>query len=159
MNMIEHEPAAFLERELAAEASRFRAHAREAARHRGVAWSACAPERPIARSREGLIRQAQQTFEARRAWRETEAGRFLRAITEGQLIAAAAHRLCEQARAAWSRNFAAEQETCASAAEELEAYALQLLKNARLARRAAPSAPRPGRGDDARSATPPVAHE
>lgn len=159
MEAIEHEAAVFLERELAAEASRSRAHAREAARHRGVAWSACAPEPLAPRSRQDLIRQARETLEARQTWRETEAGRFVRAITQGQLIAGAAHRLCDQARAAWSRNFATEQAACASAARELEAYALQLLKNARRARRAAPTAPRSGRGADARSATPPAARE
>lgn len=134
--MANPELARLIEVETAAEASRVRAHRREADRHRGVAWAACGPEAYAPRSPQDLARQAQGILEARAAWRESAAGRFLNAVVEGQSAAASAHQACERARAAWSRDFAGEAEACAAAAQELEHQARRLGRSARLAWRA-----------------------
>src|SRR5689334_2825513 len=115
--------AASLENEIAAEAVRQDIHAREAARHRGVAWSALAPEPPSPASFEILTQRARHAAEARRAWRASASARFVNAIVTGQQAAGLAHQACERARAAWSRDFMAEAQRCAEAASELEGLA------------------------------------
>lgn len=142
-----------LRSEVAAEGQRARAHAREAARHGGVAWSGCAPEPFRARSADEIRETARRKAEDRATWRRTASGRFLAATTAGQRAAAAAHQACERARAAWSRDFDGEVAACAAAAEDMKAEALRLLASARLARQAALSADAPPRAHAAAATT------
>jgi hypothetical protein len=138
------------ETELVAETQRARAHAREAARARGVSWSACGPGAFSRRPAAELFGVAQPKFESRKAWRESASGRFANAIAAGRQAAAAAHQACERAQAAWSRDFEAEAAACAAAIQDLETEALSLLRTAREAAQSlsslGPSPTDPARG-------------
>lgn len=154
-----NELAASLETEIAAEAVRRDAHIAEDARHRGVAWSACAPAPYDAIPLETLTRRAQAVTHARNAWRTTAPARFIKAVAEGQRTAGLAHQACERARAAWSRDFAGETPFCLGVAAELEGLALSLLRSARRARRAARASLPPGHADDAKTSSRAAARE
>ena len=157
MDAADQEIARLVEAEFAAEACRAAAHAREAARHRGVTWSACGPDAFVPTPGAELLGRARRLQAGRSAWRETAAGRFAKAVAEGQRIAGAAHQACERARAAWSRDFAGEAGACLAAAVELENLAQRLADAARRARGAAASTLPSERGCGARTAPPPDA--
>ncbi|HVI33828.1 hypothetical protein [Phenylobacterium sp.] len=99
-----------------AEDARAQAHAREAARHRGVCWSAMGPGpyRPPAPER--LEAEAALRLAALDAWRKGGPGRLCAALAEAQ-------RAVEAARGAVSRGLDREAERCRRALAELETAA------------------------------------
>ncbi|MDP3854370.1 hypothetical protein [Phenylobacterium sp.] len=129
--------AAWLAAEIQAEQWRQARADRAAARHRGVCWSGLGQGPYEPQGAEALLAEARAKFARRRAWRDSPAGGFMRAVTESQVAACAAHEAAEQARAACSRDANGEAGACAAAASELEAQARALLASAKAARRAA----------------------
>jgi hypothetical protein len=126
--------ANLLQAERSTENARRQLHAKDAQRHRGVSWSGLSPG-PFEPRPEATLREAaEERFTARHAWRTAPAGRFLSAIAQAQQTAAAAHAVGEAARASVARNFEAELQACAAAAEDLERHAQALIVTARLAR-------------------------
>ena len=99
--------------EQAAEAARALAHAREAGRHAGVAWSGLAPDRFRARTPEILARDAAVRLAALQRWRQTRQGRLLTAMTE-------AERCVERVRSCLARGLAASDARCGLALSGLE---------------------------------------
>jgi hypothetical protein len=99
--------------EEAADAARALAHAREAARHAGVAWSGLAPDAFRARTPENMTRDAATRLAALQHWRQTRQGRLLAAMTE-------AERAVERVRACIARGLAANDARCGVALGELE---------------------------------------
>jgi len=112
-------------------------HAREAARHRGVAWSGFAPEPYEGRPLDVLRAEALAMEQRRQSWREGRAGRLLSAVAAAQKAAQAAHAAAEAIRAALSRSEGGEPDCCGEAADQVEAHAMTLLKAAQAARRLA----------------------
>ncbi|MFN3522222.1 MAG: hypothetical protein ACK4YQ_08225 [Phenylobacterium sp.] len=108
---------------------------REAARHRGVAWSGFAPPPALVRPPQALDAEAREKLARLDAWRASDAGRLLAAIAESQRAAAAAHAAGEAARAALARNPREPTEGCMAAAEEMAARTLAACRAARRARR------------------------
>jgi hypothetical protein len=87
-----------------AEAVRAAAHAREAARQRGVSWSGLGPG-PFRRRSPGEINTAAQAMaSALEAWRASRRGRLNAALARVQALARAAHAAAEQAQAALARD-------------------------------------------------------
>jgi hypothetical protein len=101
---IDPELANMLRAELAAETARRDHHRSEARRHDGVAWSGVSPAPAPPRPLKDLKAQAEARLAARRAWRESDEGRLVAAISEYQAAARAAYTAGERARAALSRS-------------------------------------------------------
>jgi hypothetical protein len=120
--------------ERSAEHARRQLHAQDAWRHRGVSWSGLSSGPFEPQSELALQKATEGRLAARQIWRATPAGRFLSAIAQAQQAAEAAHTVGETARASVARNFEAELQTCAAAADELERHAQALITTARLAR-------------------------
>ncbi|HEY8572504.1 hypothetical protein [Phenylobacterium sp.] len=79
------------------------AHAREAARSRGVAWSGLDPGPFGRRSSEALLRDACALHDALAARRESPAGRLSVALAKAQAAARDAHSAAEALRGALAR--------------------------------------------------------
>ena len=126
----------FITQELAFEGARVDAHAREAARSRGVAWSGLGPEPWRPRSAAQVEASARARLERLQAWRASAAGRFLAAVASAQRAAETAHVAGEAARAAVARGMDHGANSCRQAADALEAEGRALLAAARAARRA-----------------------
>jgi hypothetical protein len=99
--------------EEAIDAARALAHAREAARHSGVAWSGLGPEPFGGRAAEALARDAAARLAALRHWRLSRTGRLLAAMTD-------AERAVEAVRACAARGLAANDARCGLALGDLE---------------------------------------
>jgi hypothetical protein len=109
-----------------AETVRAAAHAREAGRQRGVAWSGLGPE-PYRRRSPGEITTAATAMAAAlTAWRASRRGRLNAALVRVQALAKAAHAAADQAQAALARDADG---PCPLA--ELNAHATALLAAAR----------------------------
>jgi hypothetical protein len=126
-----------LQAELAREAVRAVAHAREAARYSGVSWSGFAPSPYEPRSVEALEAAAKVAEARRKAWRASPAGKVLSAVSAAQAAAEAAHRAAEDVRAAQNRDGQGDVARRKTAAAEVEAQARALLAAARALRQAA----------------------
>ncbi len=122
--------------ERAVDAARVAWSAREARRGAGVAWSGMAGAALAPAESTDLLAAARARLATRRAWNESAHGRFVVAVGLAQVAARAAHAAGERARAAASRDFEAERQACAQAAQDLRAAALALLRGARAARAA-----------------------
>jgi len=119
-----------------AETARAAAHAREASRHAGVAWSGLAPDPFRPRSPLAIAAAAERRIADLAAWRGSTTGEVMSAIAEAQRAAHAAHAAGEAARAALSRGLDEEIGRCETAAAEMAALALAASRAARRARRA-----------------------
>ena len=123
------------------EAVRAAAHAREARRYEGVAWSGFAPEAYRPRTAAALETAAAAILARRKAWREGTPGRILSAVAMAQSAAESAHAAGEAIRAALSRDAERELDRCAQMMAAMEAQGLALLAAARAAREALGGAP------------------
>jgi hypothetical protein len=99
--------------EEAADAARALAHAQEAGRHAGVAWSGLAPEPFRERTSEALAQDVASRLAALQRWRASRTGRLLTAMGE-------AERAVESVRACAARGLAANDARCGVALGDLE---------------------------------------
>lgn len=119
-----------------AEAARAAAHAREASRHGGVAWSGLSPAPFRSRSPQAIVAAAERRLSERDAWRASTSGAAACAIAEAQRAAHAAYAAGEAVRAALARGLAGEMSRCEAAAAEMAALARRAHRAACRARRA-----------------------
>ena len=119
-----------LSRITAVEDARAAAHTRQAARHRGVCWSACDPGPFQRRAPDSLLRGARALREAYETWQASPAGRLNAVLVRAQTLARAAHAAAETAQAALARDPTCD---CAAQLTELRNHASALAQAAQVA--------------------------